>query len=69
MQIEKGVVMPVKRSQVVYPYEDMEIGDSFKVDGGTLQAMCYQNRKWGKKLGRVYTARKSDDGVRVWRVS
>lgn len=69
MQIEKDVVMPVKRNQVAYPYEIMEVGDSFNVEGGTLQALCYQNRKWGRKLGRVFTARKGDDGVRVWRVS
>lgn len=69
MQLEKGVAIPVKRERVNYPYEGMEVGDSFLAAGATLAQMCYQDRKWGKKLGREFTCRKEGDGVRVWRVA
>lgn len=69
MKVEKGIPAPAPREVVEYPYADMEVGDSFHVEGGTLNKMCYQNRKAGNKLGWKFTVRKVEGGVRVWRVA
>lgn len=69
MKVEKGIPAPVLREVVKYPYEDMEVGDSFYVEGGTLNKLCYQNRKAGIALGWKFTVRKVEGGVRVWRVA
>lgn len=71
--IEKGVEMPVGgvRKRMKYPYGEMEVGDSFVVENDCSSRMvnvCGMNRKMGLKLGRKFTARKQDDGIRVWRV-
>jgi hypothetical protein len=68
MKVEKGIPAPLMREVIDYPYENMEVGDSFFVEGGTLNRMCYQNRRWGKKLGGRFTVKKVEGGVRVWRV-
>ena len=31
--------------------------------------VCAMNRKMSLKLGKKFTARKMDDGIRVWRIS
>lgn len=71
MKIEKNVPMPQHRDVVVYPYKDMEVGDSFVVKGDgryLLATVCNRNGKYGKKLGMRFTAKKVEGGVRVWRV-
>jgi hypothetical protein len=65
--VEKGVPLPVIR--VNYPYETMEINDSFVVSGKSLQVVCNTNYRVGKKLGMRFVARKCEDGIRVWRVA
>ena len=65
--LDKDVPLPEARKR--YPYREMEIGDSFFVEGGGIQNICNQNYRTGKKLGRSFIARKEDNGVRVWRVS
>jgi hypothetical protein len=74
--VDKSVVMPkgnggrkVKRS---YPYEDMEVGDSFLVNGGSkslMSQMCTKNKREGERLGKKFVARSVDNGVRVWRAA
>lgn len=71
--IEKGVEMPEGRVRVKrkYPYGEMEVGDSFVVENDSPSRMvnvCGMNRKMGLKLKRRFTARKQEDGIRVWRV-
>ena len=65
--LDKDVPLPESRKR--YQYKDMEVGDSFFVEGGGIQNICNQNYRTGKKLGRSFIARKEDGGVRVWRVS
>lgn len=69
MKVDKGIPAPQPREVVEYPYEQMDVGDSFFVEGGTLNRMCYRNRRAGEKLGWRFTVRKVEGGVRVWRVS
>lgn len=70
IQLEKGVARPtnygVGRGHKKYPWEIMEIGDSFFVAGRsrTLQS---QASNAGFRYGRKFTAYRVDGGVRVWR--
>lgn len=71
MKIEKNVPMPQSRNVLVYPYAEMEVGDSFVVKGDSkhlLATVCNRNGKYAKKLGMRFTAKRVVNGVRVWRV-
>lgn len=66
IKISKGIPIPNKvRSE--YPYRQMEIGDSFYVEGIALPVICNSNWRYGKKLGMKFIAAKEKSGVRVWR--
>ena len=67
VMIDDAVPMPSARVVRRYPYEDMEVGQSFYVDGVQMQVVLNSNWRAGKKLGRKFIARKEGDGVRVWR--
>ena len=64
--IEKGVEVP--RVGAVYPYEVMEIGDSFLVPNGVSQVVCNSNFRMGRKLKRKFMCRRVEGGIRVWRI-
>ena len=73
IQVEKGIAMPAMRGNEgnAYPYEEMKVGDSFMVAGGTkslINAVCARNKKAGVELSMTFTAKKVEGGVRVWRV-
>ncbi|NCV58419.1 MAG: hypothetical protein EBW47_06440 [Betaproteobacteria bacterium] len=71
MKIEKNVPMPQPKNVEVYPYNEMDVGDSFMVKGESkylLATVCNRNGKYRKKLGMRFTAKKMGNGVRVWRV-
>ena len=65
--IQKDVPVPVKSKGKKYPYDTMDVGDSFFVDSANLQVMCNLNYRAGKKHERKFIARKENDGIRVWR--
>ena len=69
MNVEISRDVPVPKPHFRYPYGVMEVGDSFVVPGGRLQIVCNANYRAGKRLGRRFTARKEDSGVRVWRTA
>ena len=66
MEVSKDVPVP---PDWVFPFEVMEVGDSFFVDGGKLQVVCNNNYRTGKKLDRKFIARCEKEGVRVWRTA
>jgi hypothetical protein len=66
--LEKGIAIPEKQKVVKYPYQYMEVGDSFLVPEGNLSKVCNASYREWKKTGRKYTARVVEGGVRVWRV-
>lgn len=73
--IEKNIEIPPKQSRrkTCYPWEGMQVGDSFLVPGpGTAE----QQGKIGNAAysrsnqdGRKYTTRCVEGGVRVWRTA
>jgi hypothetical protein len=66
--LEKGKEIPKKQKEGKYPYHLMEVGDSFYIEGEILSKVCNASYREWKRTGRKFTARKIDNGVRVWRV-
>lgn len=61
--------VPVPARVPKYPYEALEVGESFLVTTMGLQSVCNANYRQSKRQGRKFVARKVEGGVRVWRVS
>ena len=68
-EITKEVPLPEPKVRHNYPYEAMQVGESFWVAGISLQALCNSNRRWSKRLERRFICRREGEGVRVWRTS
>lgn len=68
LELTRNYPMPKDRVRNVYPYKEMVVGDSFLVPEAKLQIVCNNNWRVGKRLGMVFSARKEDGGVRVWRI-
>ena len=67
-KIEKHIPMPTSRS--IYPFADMEVGDSFFVPKNDIVgtrvsvAISYYKKKNPKKS---FATRKDENGMRIWR--
>jgi len=64
---ESGYAIPAARVVYAYPYEDMEIGDSFVVPVLARAKVLNANYRAGKRLQRVFIARTEGETIRVWR--
>ena len=69
IELERGIDMPTARVVYAYPYEDMDVGDSFAVPLEARAKVLNANYRAGKRLGRVFTAKTEGDAVRVWRTA
>lgn len=72
--VEKGVPLPFRGTNVLrYPYDTMEVGDSFALPAGRYAAVSNTAGSYGKKHGRTFAIRKRvEEGahvVRCWRTS
>lgn len=65
---EVGVEMPKPRVVYAYPYEEMDVGDSFVVPVVARAKVLNANYRAGRRLGWRFEARTEGDVVRVWRV-
>lgn len=70
--VETGIEMPQKRfAHAKYPWDLMEIGQSFFVPGDPVKAMnsVTSCRRYAqKRYGTRYAIRTVEGGVRVWRI-
>jgi hypothetical protein len=70
MKIEKGMPIPEKRKNRS-KFADMEVGDSV-LDTKTKtinQSVVFKVAGvYGKRSGKRFCSRVTDDGVRIWRV-
>ena len=69
IEISKNIPVPDSKVKRQYPYKSMDVGDSFYVEGVSLQVICNGNYRYGKKLGAKFIAKKENAGVRVWRTT
>ena len=66
---EKGIAMPQPRVVYAYPYDEMDVGDSFTVPVQARAKVLNANYRAGKRLQRVFVARTEGDQIRVWRMA
>ena len=67
IEIDRDIKMPVSRVVYDYPYEVMDIGDSFVVPLEDRAKVLNANYRAGKRLARAFEARTEEGKVRVWR--
>ena len=65
--LERGIGMPTPRVVYAYPYEEMDVGDSFTVPVAARQKVLNANYRASKRLGCGYTAKTEGEVIRVWR--
>ena len=68
--IEKSIPVPKLTGagrKTKYPFESMQVGDSFFVKDGTVKTLSRSCCTYGKRLERKFTSRTVDGGARVWR--
>ena len=69
--IEKGIPVPKMTGagrKNKYPFDAMEVGDSFFIKDGKVKTLSRSCGTYGKRLERKFTSRTVDGGARVWRV-
>jgi len=66
IKIENGIPVPPVRA--VWPFGEMEVGDSFLVPAGREKAAKSSAWTYGRKHGIRFTARMEKKGVRIWRI-
>jgi len=69
LEIKRDVEMPTPRVVFAYPYEDMEVGDSFVVPIEYRAKVYNANYRAGKRLGYKFQSKANGDVLHVWRVS
>lgn len=67
-EITKAVPIPAPLKRHNFPYEQLQVGESFWVTGMSMASVANANLRNSKRLGRKFICRKEGDGVRVWRV-
>jgi hypothetical protein len=69
IKIDKGIPMPGHHSEK-YPWKDMEVGDSFLVEGMMKATQMSGPKAYAaKKYGHTYATRLEEKGLRVWRIA
>ena len=71
IKIDKGIPIPSRRNK--YPLSQMEVGDSFLIKSGKLDAMKTRNRVASsitsyRRQGWNFTQRLVENGIRIWRI-
>jgi len=69
LEIKKGVAMPPPKVMFSYPYETMDIGDSFCVPVEYRAKVLNANYRASKRTGFQFTGKTQDNVFFVWRVS
>jgi len=68
LEIQRGGEMPKPRVVYSYPYEGMEVGDSFAVPKEARQKVANANYRASKRLGYKFVSKTEGEMLRVWRV-
>lgn len=70
-KITKGIPLPTRSNNHLYPFGDMEVGDSFEVEAGKKDTVSGASLHYAaKNKGKKFSTRKMPDGsYRCWRVS
>ena len=68
IQKEMGVQMPMPRVAYAYPYEEMEVGDSFVVPVEARRKVLTANYRASRRLRMRFQTKTEGSVIRVWRI-
>lgn len=70
-KIEKGIPIPDKKDGCgrpsIYPFQEMEVGDSFPISSTDAKKVSNAARTFGQRHGKLFIVRKDGRRHRVWR--
>lgn len=72
IKIDKTIPIPSDVGagrKAIYPFELMEVGDSFLVPAELRETAKSSAYSWASRKGVKFAVRTSRDGVRVWRTA
>lgn len=70
MNIEKNIPIPAKiLKPYLYPFEDMEVGDSFRVSSEKAGSVRSSSLSFGVKNSMKFAVRKHEEAYRCWRIA
>lgn len=69
IKVDEAVPMPTGIFTRKYPYADLEVGQSFLAPEANHNSIRAGASQYGKKLSRRFSVRKTQEGIRVWRVA
>lgn len=65
-EVESNIPVPLfRKSCSLYPFDTMEVGDSFLAEEANVRSAAGQ---YSKRHGRKFTTRAVEGGYRVWRI-
>ena len=67
--LERGIGMPKARVVYAYPYDEMDVGDSFVVPVEARAKVLNANYRAGRRLGLRFMAKTEGNVIRVWRTA
>ena len=68
-KIEKNVPIPERFGRCKrYPFEKMEVGDSFLAPLDQIESARQSSYYWARKHGRKYKTQRQENGFRIWRI-
>jgi hypothetical protein len=70
IKIDKNIPIAFKRRTTLpkYPWGEMEVGDSFLVEGVSSSLISSATHYYGSTHNKKFKTRKVEGGVRVWRI-
>jgi len=66
-KIEKGIPVGCETKQT-YPFEQMQVGDSFKAPVNERGKVTGSAAHWGKRKNAKFTSKTFGKEIRVWRI-
>jgi hypothetical protein len=74
MKIDRDIPIPERvNGRKIYPFDEMEVGDSFFVEAKDAQRARNAVFQWKKRRGREITVRSITEGgvrgLRIWRTA
>ncbi len=64
MKVEKGIKIPISK----YPFNEMEVGDSFKVDSEKVATLRVQSCRFANENNVKFSILKHEGSHRCWRI-
>jgi hypothetical protein len=67
-EIEHNIPIPAPKTRVVYPFSEMQVGDSFAIPQDRADRVRVAAINWGRNHGKKFRVRKNGTSARCWRV-